>query len=70
MSGWVRVNTGKDGAASANDKVYEINGDQSRHWINMTAAQFLVHGGSNAAIFSINAGELNLYKNGAAVMSL
>jgi hypothetical protein len=70
MSGWVRVSTGKDGAPSAGDKVYEINGDQSKHWIDMTAQQFLAHGGSNEAIFSVNEGEMDLYKNGAAVMSL
>lgn len=67
LSGWVRVNTGPNGTPGPNDKVYEINGDQTRHWIDMTAEEFLRHGGSEEAIFNINAGELALYKEGAAV---
>ncbi|MFH1713534.1 MAG: hypothetical protein ABH896_05140, partial [Candidatus Jacksonbacteria bacterium] len=70
LSGWVRVNTGANGTAGPTDKVYEINGDQTKHWINMTAEQFLSHGGSDPAIFNINQGELNLYTAGADVMSL
>ena len=70
LSGWVRYNTGANYTAAPTDKVYEINGDQTRHWINMTAEQFLSHGGSEPAIFNINQGELNLYTNGADVMSL
>ena len=67
LSGWVRVNTGANGAAGGSDKVWEINGDQTRHWIDMTAAEFLLHGGSDEAIYNINDGELSLYKEGAAV---
>jgi len=70
LSGWVRVNTGINGTAGANDKVYEINGDQTKHWINMTAEQFLTHGGSEEAIYNINQGELDMYVDGASVMSL
>jgi len=70
LSGWVRYNTGPNGMAGPNDKVYEINGDQTRHWINMTAEDFLSHGGSEPAIFNINQGELNLYTTGADVMAL
>ncbi len=70
LSGWVRVNTGTNGTAAPTDKVYEINGDQTRHWINMTAEQFLSHGGSEPAIFNINHGESNLYAAGADVTSL
>jgi len=70
LSGWVRYNTGLNGTAGPIDKVYEINSDQSKHWINMTAEQFLSHGGSEPAIFNINQGELNLYTTGADVMSL
>ncbi|MDD3007080.1 MAG: DUF5018 domain-containing protein [Candidatus Pacebacteria bacterium] len=70
LSGWVRVNTGPNGTPGANDKVWEINGNQTRHWINMTAQQFLTHGGSDEAIYTINQGELNLYAIGADVMSL
>lgn len=67
LSGWVRVNTGANGTPGANDRVFEINGDQTRHWIDMTAAEFLLHGGSDEGIYSINIGELNLYKEGPAV---
>lgn len=70
LSGWVRVNTGTNGNAGPTDKVYEINGDQTKHWINMTAEQFLSHGGSENAIYSINQGELDLYAAGPDVMSL
>jgi hypothetical protein len=70
LSGWVRVNTGPNGTPGANDKVWEVNGDQTKHWINMTAQQFLTHGGSDEAIYSVNQGELDLYKTGVDVMSL
>jgi len=33
----------------------------------MTAEEFLLHGGFEEAIYSINQGELNLYKEGPAV---
>lgn len=64
LSSWVRVDT------DPNEKVYEINGDQTMHWINMTAENFLTHGGSESAIFNVNKGELDLYTAGADVMSL
>ncbi len=70
LSGWARVNTGSNETAGPNDKVYEINGDQSKHWINMTAEDFLQHGGSEAAIYSVNQGEMNLYMTGSDVMML
>ena len=70
LSGWARVNIGPDGTPGPTDKVYEINGDQSKHWINMTAEDFLTHGGSDAAIYSVNQGEMNLYTTGSDVMSL
>jgi len=70
LSGWARVNTGPDGTPGPTDKVYEINGDQSKHWINMTAEDFLAHGGSDAAIYSVNQGEMDLYTTGSDVMSL
>jgi len=36
----------------------------------MTAEDFLSHGGSEPAIYSVNQGELDLYATGADVMSL
>ena len=68
LSGWVRYNTGENYAAAPTDKVYEINGDSTKHWINMAAEQFFARGGSEPAIFNINQGELNLYISGADVM--
>jgi hypothetical protein len=70
LSSWIRVNTNTNGLPKAEDKVYEINGDQSKHWINMTSNQFLTHGGSDEAIYTVNGGELNLYSAGADVVSL
>ncbi len=70
LSGWVRVNTGASGQPRPSDKVWEVNADQTKHWINMTAQQFLSHGGSEEAIYRINQGELDLYKTGPDVMSL
>ncbi len=67
LSGWVRVNTGANGNPGPHDKVWEVNGDQTRHHIDMTAEEFLLHGGSEDAIYPINQGELNLYKMGPAV---
>lgn len=63
-SGWVRVNTGANGVAKATDRVYEINGDWTKHWLNMSREQFYAKGGSEAAIFSINSGELGSYISG------
>lgn len=67
LSGWARVNTGVNGAPGQQDKVFEINDDQTRHWIDMTAAEFLQHGGNEEAIFNVNSSEMALYKTGAAV---
>lgn len=70
LSSWVRVNTGSNGTATPTDRVYEINGDQTKHWVNMTAKQFLSHGGSETAIYSVNQEELDLYVAGPDVMML
>lgn len=67
LSSRVRVSTGPNATSNAGDRVYEINGDQTRHWMNMTAERFLNRGGSDAAIYSINQGELDLYGVGADV---
>jgi len=70
LSGWVRVNTGPNGTAAPTDKVYEINGDQTKHWVNMTAEQFLSHGGSESAVYNVNQDELDLYTTGPDVVML
>ena len=68
LSSWVRYNTGENNTPIPTDKVYEINGDQTKHWINMIAEQFLTHGGSDVAIYNINQGELDLYITGVDVV--
>jgi hypothetical protein len=50
-------------------KVYEINGDMSKHWLNMTAEQFTGSGRNWDMIYIINDCELNLYTTGSQVMS-
>ncbi len=36
----------------------------------MTAEDFLTHGGSDPAIYTVNKGEMDLYTTGVDVMSL
>jgi hypothetical protein len=53
----------------ANDtKVYEINGDGTKHWLNITAEQFSVSGRSWEMVYIINQRELNWYKAGVKVI--
>jgi len=49
-------------------KVYEINGDQTKHWLNMSARQFSDSGRSWNSVFIINSKERDLYKIGAEVL--
>ena len=51
-------------------KVYEINGDMTKHWLNMTAEQFIETGRSWDMISIINDCELNLYTAGSQVLFL
>ena len=51
-------------------KVYEINGDMSKHWLNMTAEQFTESGKSWDMVYIINDCELNLYTAGSNVLFL
>lgn len=59
-SSWVRAVNDK--------KVYEINGDKTKHWLNMTAEQFLESGRRWEGVFVINRQERNFYQTGAAVL--
>lgn len=54
--------------ASGNPKVYEINGDGSKHWLNMTAAAFTKSGRDWNMVYIINNAELKLYTTGVDVM--
>ena len=68
LSAWVRNCTGANGTPAATDKVYEVNADSTMHHLNMTAAQFFARGGSEEAIYNVNAGELGLYTLGVDVL--
>ena len=54
--------------AAGNPKVYEINGDGTKHWLNMTAEQFAKSGRNWNMVYIVNPAEINLYKTGADVM--
>lgn len=54
--------------AENDKKVYEVNGDASKHWLNMTAEQFSQSGRQWGSVFIINSAERNFYKTGADVM--
>jgi len=54
--------------ASGDTKVYEVNGDGTKHWLNMTAQQFSQSGRRWDMVYVINSAEVKLYKTGADVM--
>ncbi len=49
-------------------RVYEINGDQTKHWLNISAEQLVNFGRSWGAVYIVNAMERDLYKTGAEVL--
>ena len=49
-------------------KVYEVNNDKTKHWLNMTAENFTASGRSWEGVFVINKNERNFYKTGADVL--
>jgi len=53
--------------ASGNEKVYEINGDGTRHWLDMTPEKFSATGHLWDMVYVINQSELEWYKEGASV---
>jgi len=53
--------------AEGDTRVYEINGDLTKHWLNMSAEQFSQSGRLWNMVFIINKTERDLYKTGAAV---
>ena len=54
--------------AQGDFKVYELNGDGTKHWLNMTAQQFEMSGRKWNMIYEINFKELDWYRLGADVM--
>lgn len=57
---WVR--------AATDPKVYEVNGDLSKHWLNMTAEQFTISGRIWEAVYVINTKERDFYTTGSEVL--
>jgi len=53
--------------AEGDFRVYEINGDLSKHWLNMSTEQFASSGRSWEMVYKINRAERDIYKTGANV---
>ncbi len=54
--------------ADGDKKVYELNADATKHWINMTAEQFTLTGHNWDMVFIVNDWERDFYTIGADVM--
>lgn len=54
--------------AEGDYKVYEINGDLTKHWLNMSVQQFTSFGRSWDRVFVVNKTERDLYRAGAEVI--
>ncbi|MFA7169668.1 MAG: immunoglobulin-like domain-containing protein [Candidatus Paceibacterota bacterium] len=70
ISNWIRVNTGPAEIAKDADRVYEVNDDGIKHWLNMTKEQFYGRGGSEGAVFNVNYKELESYATGENIVIL
>lgn len=53
--------------AAGDSKVYEINGDGTRHWLDISAAEFSASGRFWDMVYAIDRAELNWYVEGASV---
>ena len=53
--------------AAGDSKVYEINGDGTRHWLDISAAEFSASGRLWDMVYIIDKAELNWYVEGASV---
>jgi len=54
--------------ADGDKKVYELNADGTKHWINMTAEQFVLTGHKWEMVYIVNDWERDFYKIGSSVM--
>lgn len=54
--------------ADGDPRVYEVNADGTKHWLNMTAEQFTASGHLWDMVYIINSHERNAYQTGADVM--
>jgi len=48
-------------------KVWEINGDGTKHWLDMTAEEFTASGRKWEAVYVVNQKEIDYYRTGPAV---
>lgn len=53
--------------ADGDSRVYEINGDGTKHWLNMTADQFFLSGRAWEMVYVVNKAERDFYQTGAEV---
>jgi len=53
--------------AGGDKKVYEINGDGTKHWVDMTSVDFISSGRAWDMVYIVNQSEINLYKTGGNV---
>jgi len=54
--------------ASDDRKVYEVNADGTKHWLNMTAEQFTISGRLWDMVYIVNSYERDFYTTGVDVM--
>ena len=54
--------------ADGDPRVYEVNADGTKHWLNMTADQFTVSGRLWDMVYLVNSNERDSYQTGAEVM--
>ena len=54
--------------ASDDKRVYEVNADGTKHWLNMTAEQFTISGRLWDMVYIVNSYERDFYKTSADVM--
>jgi len=54
--------------ADGDKKVYELNADGTKHWLDMTAEQFVLTGHKWEMVYIVNNWERDFYKTGSAVM--
>src|SRR4029077_19638338 len=59
LAAWVRY--------VGDPKVYEVNDDATKHWLNMSAEDFYNTGRRWEGVFIINKAEVDFYRNGPAV---
>lgn len=54
--------------AAGDTRVYEIDSRGLKHWLRMSAAQFLLSGRNFSAVFEVNQRERDLYARGADIL--